>query len=182
LIAARRRDYNRLGFAFQWSPPVLTDIARARIVAAQSGVGPTIGWMRSSSELVAVDLTSDERSFIQHAMYQWQFSATATPFPIHVLGLSNWEEFDELTGRLSYAIIGGQALTSLDWARVLYLTECSWASEMVGAGLDFATVSGFSDMEAVSLLRGLQRKIGLITTADLLFPGSSRCLKPADGG
>ncbi|ARG80200.1 hypothetical protein PJK45_19590 [Mycobacterium kansasii] len=138
--------------------------------------------MSIDSELVAVDLTSDERSFIQHALYQWQFSATATPFPIRVLGLSTWEEFDELTGRLSYAVVGGQALTSLDWARVLYLTECSWASELVGAGLDFATVSGISDTEAVSLLRGLQRKIGRITTAELLFPGSGRHSKPADGG
>lgn len=137
--------------------------------------------MSIPSELVSVDLTTDERSFIQHALNQWQFSATGTPFPIRVLGLSTWEEFDDLTGRLSHAVIDGQSLTSLDWARVLYLTECSWASEMVGAGLDFATVSGFSDTEAVSLLRGLQRKIGRITTADLLFPGSSRRSNPADG-
>ncbi|ETW26653.1 hypothetical protein MGAST_06670 [Mycobacterium gastri 'Wayne'] len=65
---------------------------------------------------------------------------------------------------------------------MLYLTECSWASELVGAGLDFATVSGFSDTGAVSLLRGLQRKIGRVTTAELLFPGSGRHSRPADGG
>ncbi|VAZ79579.1 hypothetical protein LAUMK4_04661 [Mycobacterium persicum] len=64
---------------------------------------------------------------------------------------------------------------------MLYVTECSWASELVGAGLDFATVSGFSETEAVSLPRGLQRKIGRVTTAELLFPGSGR-LSPADGG
>jgi hypothetical protein len=130
--------------------------------------------MTSSSELVAVDLTERERKFIQHALYQWQFSATGQPFPLQVLGLSTWDEFDQLTGRLSYAVIGGEALTDMDWARVLYLTECSWASDLVGAALDFATVTGFSDTEAVSLLRGLQRKIGGPKRARLLFPNDAR--------
>jgi hypothetical protein len=108
--------------------------------------------MTDSSELVAVELTERERKFIQHALYQWQFSATSQPFPFQALGLSStWDEFDELTGRLSYAIIGSEALTDLDWARVLYLVESSWASDLVGAGLGFATVTGFSDTEAVAV-------------------------------
>lgn len=130
--------------------------------------------MTDSSGLVAVELSEDERDFVQHALYQWQFSATGRPFPLQVLGLSTWDEFDELTGRLSYAVIGGEALTDLDWARVLYLTECAWASDLVGAALDFATVTGFSDSEAVVLLRGLQRKIGGIKRAKLLFPDGGR--------
>jgi hypothetical protein len=135
--------------------------------------------MTDSSELVAVELTERERKFIQHALYQWQFSATSQPFPFQALGLSStWDEFDELTGRLSYAIIGSEALTDLDWARVLYLVESSWASDLVGAGLDFATVTGFSDTEAVGLLRGLQRKIGGIKRAKLLFPNGGRTLPP----
>jgi len=139
-----------------------------------SGTAIRFGSMTSSSELVAVDLTGDERGFIQHALYQWQFSAAGTPFPIQVLGLATWGEFDKLTGRLSYAVTGGRPLTDLDWARVLYLTECSWASGLVGAGPDFAIVIGFSDKEAVGLLRGLQRKIGGSKRAELLFPGGSR--------
>lgn len=138
-------------------------------------MGSTISAMTDSSELVAVELTERERKFIQHALYQWQFSATSQPFPFQALGLSStWDEFDELTGRLSYAIIGSEALTDLDWARVLYLVESSWASDLVGAGLDFATVTGFSDTEAVCLLRGLQRKIGGIKRAKLLFPNGGR--------
>jgi hypothetical protein len=65
-------------------------------------------------------------------------------------------------------------LTTLDWAQVLYLTECSWASSLVGAALDFAIVTGVSDTEALQLLRGLQRKIGGIDQADALFPGCGR--------
>ena len=54
--------------------------------------------------------------------------------------------------------------------RVLYLTECSWASDVVGAGLDFSIVTEFSDIDGLSLLRRLQRKIGRVARPELLFP------------
>ena len=93
-----------------------------------------------------------------------------------MLGLSTWEEFGALTVRLERAVTNGEPLTNLDWARVLFLTEITWASGLVGAGLDFATVTGFSDTEAVSLLRGLQRrrKLGGYDRATLLFPHGGR--------
>lgn len=90
------------------------------------------------------------------------------------MGLSEWSEFDVLTERLAQAVAGCQSLSVLDWARVLYLAECSWASSLVGAALDFSTVSGFTDTEALGLLRGLQRKIGGMKYADALFPGRGR--------
>jgi hypothetical protein len=130
--------------------------------------------MTGSTEVVAVDLSERERSFIWHALGEWQNSAAWKPFPIEVLGLSTWNEFDELTGRLAHAVADGQALAMSDWARMLYLTECSWASSLVGAALDSSVVSGFSDTEALGLLRGLQRKIGGIDQADALFPGRGR--------
>jgi hypothetical protein len=130
--------------------------------------------MTSSSELVAVDLTERERKFSWEALHQWVWSAAWKPFPIEVVGLSNWDEFDQLTRRLAHAVTEGQSLTTLDWARVLYLTECSWASSLVGAALDFSIVTGFSDTEALGLLRGLQRKIGGIDQAETLFPGRGR--------
>jgi hypothetical protein len=103
-------------------------------------------------------------------------SAADAPFPFQVLGLSTWEEFGELTVRLERAVTDGEPLTNLDWARVLFLTEITWASDLIGAGLDFATVTGFSDSEAVGLLRGLQRrrKIGGYYRAKLLFPNGGR--------
>ncbi len=51
-------------------------------------------------------------------------------------------------------------LSGLDRMRVLYPTECCWASSVVGAELDFAIVTDFSDIDALSLPRRLQRKIG----------------------
>lgn len=57
---------------------------------------------------------------------------------------------------------------------MLLVAECSWASSMVGAGLDFAVVTGISDPEGLSLLRGLQRKIGDIRRAKRLFLSGGR--------
>jgi len=132
--------------------------------------------MTDSSELVAVDLTERERKFIWEALHQWVWSASGKPFPFQVLGLSKWDEFDELTARLACSVTDKQPLTTLDWARVLYLTECSWASSLVGAALDFSIVTGFSDTEGLTLLRGLQRKIGGVDRAKLLFPSGGRTL------
>jgi hypothetical protein len=134
----------------------------------------TIDEMTDSSELVAVDLTEDERDFIQQTLEQWGLSAASAPFPFQVLGLSTWEAFGELTVRLENSVIGGEPLTDLDWARLLFLTEVTFASDLVGSGLDFDTVTGFSDFEAVSLLRGLQRKIGGFRRARMLFPNGGR--------
>ncbi|ORB75237.1 hypothetical protein [Mycobacterium scrofulaceum] len=132
--------------------------------------------MTSSSELVTVNLSEREREFIQQALEQWALSAADAPFPYQALGLSTWEEFGALTLRLERAVADGEPLTDLDWARVLFLTEITWASGLVGAGRDFATVTGFSDTEAVRLLRGLQRrhKIGGRMRAKLLFPNGGR--------
>jgi hypothetical protein len=136
--------------------------------------------MTSSSELVAADLTEGERDFISQALEQWALAASVMPFPFQVLGLSTWDEFGELTFRLGHAVTAGEPLSDLDWARVLYLTECSWASEVVGAGRGFATVTGYADTEAVGLLRGLQRKIGGIKRAKLLFPNGGRPSTPEE--
>lgn len=130
--------------------------------------------MTNSSQLVAIELTEHEREFIQQTLEQWAASAASKPFPFQVLGLSTWEEFGELTYRLEHAVAGGEALTDLDWARVLFLTEITFASSLIGAGLDFAIVTALSDAEALGLLRGLQRKIGGYERAKLLFPSGGR--------
>jgi hypothetical protein len=136
--------------------------------------------MTSSSELVAVDLTDDERNFIRQTLRQWESSASGQPFPFQVLGLASWDEFGELTLRLEHAVTDGEPLTDLDWARVLFLTEVTWASDLIGSGLDFDVVTSFSDAEALGLLRGLQRKIGGSKRAKLLFPKGGRARTAAE--
>lgn len=79
-----------------------------------------------------------------------------------------------LLGRLHDAVKNGAPLSELDWARVMVLTEITWASSLVGAGADFDTITGISDEEGIRLLRGLQRKIGGGRFSALLYPGRSR--------
>lgn len=136
--------------------------------------------MTDSLELVPVDLTEDERGFIEQALAQWGWSASDAPFPFQLLGLSTWEEFGGLIVRLQRAVAEGEPLTDLDWARVLFLTEITWASSLIGAGLDFAIVTRFSDIDGLSVLRGLQRKLGGYTLGRLLFPHAGRT--PAGAG
>lgn len=130
--------------------------------------------MSSPAELVAVELSATEREFIAQVLQQWGLSASDAPFPFQILEMSTWEQFGELTRRLQRAVINNESLTDLDWARVMFLTEITWASNLVGSGLDFAIVTRFTDTEAVALLRELQRKISSYNRAKLLFPNGGR--------
>lgn len=136
--------------------------------------------MTTPSELVAVDLTEDERDFIRQTLEQWGWSASQKPFPFQVLALSTWQEFGDLVVRLTRAISDGESMTDLDWARALFLTEITWASSLIGSGLDFEIVTRFSDAEAVGLLRSVQRKIGSYSRAKLLFPSGGRTRTPEE--
>jgi hypothetical protein len=155
-------------------------VLRAPVDRPKLGVGRTIDSMTDSSELVAVDLTEDERDFIQQTLEEWEATAADKPFPFQVLGLSTWEDFGRLTFRLERAVADGQPLTDLDWARVLFLTEVTFASSLIGSGLDFDIVTRFSDSEGISVLRGLQRKIGSLDRAQLLFPNGGRTRTAAE--
>jgi hypothetical protein len=125
-------------------------------------------------DMVAIRLTPDEQHYIETALIQWRWLATGFPLPIKALGLAeDWSQFDELVDRLRAAIAAKEPLSDLDWARALFLTEISWASDLVGAGVEFR-YNGISDEEAVKLLRSIQRKISSRYRADLLFPNAGR--------
>jgi hypothetical protein len=138
-----------------------------------SEVGHKIVVMTSSSALVAVDLTAEQREFLAKALHQWApqwaLAASGKPVPLQALGLSTGHELSQLALRLADAVGHDQPLTNLDWARALYLTECCWASGLVGLGPDFAAATGLSDADALSRLRRIQRKIGGAERANLLF-------------
>jgi hypothetical protein len=130
--------------------------------------------MSSPTELIAIQLTDDERDFVEQTLEQWSLSAASTPFPFQVLGLSTWDEFGALTYRLERAAVEGAALTNLDWARLLFLTEVTFASDLIGSGVEHTLMTRFSDAEAINVLRGLQRKISNHHRATLLFPEGGR--------
>lgn len=131
-----------------------------------------------SDELEAIDLSDAERSFIYFALTHWGGPASYKPLPINDLfGISDWTEFDALTARLAQASTDQQPLPAREWALALFLTELSFASDLVGTGVEFALIS-HSDEDGISLLRSIQRKI---SSSHPRRPAVSRCWPPAHG-
>jgi hypothetical protein len=109
------------------------------------------------AELVHIDLTDDERVLLVQGLNEYGGPGRGAPLLRPLVGLSSVGEFYYLIDRLKAAVKSDDLLSDLDWARALVLTEISWASDLLGAGIDFS--SNIRDEKAVVVLRGLQRKI-----------------------
>jgi hypothetical protein len=109
------------------------------------------------TELIDIELTEDEWLLLSYGLHEYGGPIRGQAVMARALGLSNLETFDHLVARLEAAIFHKQPLSKLDWARTVFLTEVSWASNLVGSGLDFR--SNFHDEEAAPLLRSIQWKI-----------------------
>jgi hypothetical protein len=110
-----------------------------------------------AAELVRIDLTDDERRLLVHGLNEYLGPAKGGPLLTPLVGLSTTAEFYQLLASLMAAIENGEPLSDLDWARALVLTEISWASDLLGAGIEFST--NMPDEKALRVLRELQRKI-----------------------
>ena len=111
----------------------------------------------SDDAFVAIDLTDDERLFMFHCLNEWLGPARGAPLLLPVFGVPTTDEFSDMAQRLRDAMRNGEPLSDLDWARALLLTEISWGSQLLGAGIDSAT--NFRDEIGVGLLRSIQYKI-----------------------
>jgi hypothetical protein len=111
----------------------------------------------TEAELVAIELTDEERKLMVLALNEYGGSAQHTyKLLCPVLGQSNLDEWARLVNRLKEAIRNKEPLSDLDWARALFLTEISFGSDLVGSGLDF----GRSKAEYwLGVLRSLQYKV-----------------------
>lgn len=118
-------------------------------------------------ELIAIDLTDDERMLMILGLNEY-FGAAQQGWQllIPLVGLSTTDEFRALLHQLMEAIENKKSLSELDWARALLLTEISWASQVLGAGIDFAT--NVRDEKAAPLLRSIQRKVSYCVRFRLL--------------
>jgi hypothetical protein len=111
----------------------------------------------TTPELVTIDLTDDERQFMFYGLGEWLGPARGAQLLLPVFGVSTANEFYDMVTRLTEAMRAAEPLSDLDWARALLLTEISWASQLLGAGVDFAT--NVRDEIAIGLLRSIQYKI-----------------------
>ena len=108
--------------------------------------------------LVDIDLNQDERMLCMHGLNEYfGLAKRAGPVLAPLMGLASVDEFDHLVLRLRDSIDSGEPLSDLDWARAFLLTEISWASDILGAGVEFGT--NIPDERALPLLRSIQYKV-----------------------
>lgn len=62
----------------------------------------------------------------------------------------------------------------MEWTRILLLAEISFASDLLGAGVEFDIVTPWRDPEALPVLRSIQRALVRTVDASLLFPDGGR--------
>jgi hypothetical protein len=114
--------------------------------------------MDSDDEMVTIDLTDDERNLMVHGLNEYFGSGKqGARLLAPVMGVSTVDEFHDLVMRLRVSIDRRNALSDLDWARALLLTEISWASDLAGSGIDFAT--NIRDEQAAPLMRSIQYQV-----------------------
>ncbi|MFR9771038.1 hypothetical protein [Nocardia sp. SC052] len=114
-------------------------------------------------------LTPAERDFVDGALASWVGVSTNAPIPVRALGFADRDRFDDETVRLRHAVRDGIMLTEVETARVLFLSELAFGSDLFGAGVESKIVNGIRDAEAITILRSLQRKLHTRAGAKALF-------------
>jgi hypothetical protein len=122
-------------------------------------------------ELVAIDLTDEERELIVLALNEYAGTAQHTyKLLCPVLGQSNKHEWFQLINRLESAIKNKEPLSDLDWARAMFLTDISFGSTLVGSGLRFGRGA---DEYWFEILRSVQEKVSSYPRFLLLLQNAS---------
>lgn len=120
---------------------------------------------------VDVELTDDERQLLVLGLNEYLGPAAGAPVLAPLVGLATETEFIQLINRLMAAIKQRNALSDLDWAHALVLTEISWGSSLLGAGIEFA--SNMPDEKAAPLMRSLQYKLVTARRIELLIQNAN---------
>ena len=114
----------------------------------------------NSSKPVPVDLTPNERYVLARGLTEWGGPASPTDELARAMGFRDVKDLWQGEGRdLRNALRKGEHLTREDWRRTLLATEIVFASDVVGAGMDWSITTGLSDEETIRVLRTIQRKI-----------------------
>ncbi|WP_454195618.1 hypothetical protein [Nocardia sp. Marseille-Q1738] len=114
-------------------------------------------------------LTPREHEFVDGALASWTGVAHDAPIPVRALGFPDRNAFNDEVSRLRRAVSGRATLTEVETARVLFLSELAFGSDLFGAGIEFQIVNAMRDAEALTLLRSLQRKLFTRAGAKALF-------------
>jgi hypothetical protein len=104
-------------------------------------------------------LDADERALLLEGLRQWGGPATPTDGLAVAMGFRDAADFYEVKERIIRALEAGEQLSGLDARRALVATEIIFASDVLGAGVEWSTVTGWGDETTLRVLRQLQRKI-----------------------
>jgi len=116
-------------------------------------------------------LSREQKRFLDTALTVWGGVASHHLPPLGAMGYTGRADFDADVVRLRDQLGRDKPdLSILDWSRIQFLAEISWASDMFGAGVEFELVSPFRDTEALALLRSIQRALIRTVDRELLFP------------
>lgn len=120
---------------------------------------------------IGPELSGQQKRFLDTALSVWGGVASGRPMPIEALGYADQADFDSDVARLRDQLSRKRPnLSTLDWTRIQFLAEISWASDMLGAGVEFELVNPFTDVEALALLRSVQRALVRTVDPTVLFP------------
>jgi hypothetical protein len=115
---------------------------------------------RSPSDL---SLSADETRLLLAALLQWCGPANCSEEFAVAMGFRNATLLSTTCWKIRYAIERDEPLQPMDWARAILATEVGFASDLMGCGVDWGTLTGLRDHSAVETLRSVQRKLASIT-------------------
>jgi len=112
-----------------------------------------------AAHLINFGLTGDERLVLRCGVVEWGGPASCTEELAIAMGFNSVRDLFANKARLVAAIEGGSPLSRTDWFRVVLATEIAIASDLMGSGMEWSTTTGFTDVETIRILRGIQRKV-----------------------
>lgn len=103
-------------------------------------------------------LTSRHRTLLRQGVIQWGGPAQCTDDIARVLGYPDSVAFFADQSRLLTLLNSSDVIGKTDLRCAILATEIVFVSDIIGAGIEWATVSGFSDEETLQILREAQRE------------------------
>ncbi len=112
-----------------------------------------------SDMLSAMELTREERQLLSAGVSQWAGPARPSRVLAGALGMASIEALIDEGDRLCSKLRSDEPLSDEECVFALVSTELAFASDRWGAGVEWETVTGYTDAETISRLRLLQRKM-----------------------
>ncbi|MEU8897293.1 hypothetical protein [Nocardia sp. NPDC048505] len=110
------------------------------------------------NDLVAIELSADERQLLWYGLGEWSGPASCSEALAIAMDFEGVSDLLAQEQRIRAALKAHEALTARDWRRALVATEFVFASDVFGSGVEWSITTGFKDEETVRILRRLQRK------------------------